>query len=62
MRVVVNPDLCVGNGLCEVVAPALFEVGDDGVARVLSPEIADSAIDLAERAVIACPARALRVE
>ncbi|MCM6772553.1 ferredoxin [Nocardia sp. CDC159] len=60
MRVVVNRELCVGHGLCEAAAPELFEVGDDGIARVLRPGVPDESA--AATAVADCPARALRIE
>jgi ferredoxin len=28
MRVIVDPDLCEGNGVCEHIAPEMFRVGD----------------------------------
>jgi ferredoxin len=35
MRVEVDRDVCVGSGTCELLAPEVFEVGDDGVVRLL---------------------------
>jgi len=57
-RVVVDPERCVGSGTCEALAPAVFEVGDDGITHVLR---APGAADLAEvrEAVGACPTQAL---
>jgi ferredoxin len=58
-RIEVDRDRCLGTGTCEALAPDLFEVGDDGIVRVLRP--LDGADDraLAEDAVSACPTRAL---
>ena len=34
-RVKVDPELCMGSGTCLAVAPALFEMGENGAARPL---------------------------
>ena len=58
-RVEVDRDRCVGSGACEVLAPDVFEVDDDGVLIVRRPEPEDGdAADVAD-AVRACPTRAL---
>ncbi|MBX5488825.1 Ferredoxin [Mycolicibacterium hassiacum DSM 44199] len=62
MKVRVNTDRCVGNGVCEALAPDLFTVTDDGQARVLADEIPDAQRESAMQAVQGCPARALAAE
>ena len=34
MRVWIDQDLCTGDGICVEIAPALFEMDDDGLAYV----------------------------
>ena len=34
MRVWIDQDLCTGDGLCAEIAPAVFEMYDDGMAYV----------------------------
>ena len=34
MRVWIDQDLCTGDGLCEEICPAIFELHDDGLAYV----------------------------
>ena len=58
-RVVVDRELCVGSGSCEMLAPAVFEVDDDGVLVVLLPQPADDDVPAVRDAVQACPTRAL---
>jgi ferredoxin len=58
-RVVVDRDRCVGSGSCEALAPAVFEVDDDGVLALLRPEPADDELADVRDAVQACPTRAL---
>jgi ferredoxin len=58
-KVVVDATRCVGSGNCEYWAPALFEVGDDGVAHVVGDPAAH-----AEEAALAgahCPTQAISV-
>ncbi len=55
-RVRVDRSRCLGTGGCEAVAPEVFEVGDDGVVRVLVDEADDEAV---RDAVHACPTMAL---
>jgi ferredoxin len=58
-RVVVDRDRCVGSGSCEALAPAVFEVDDDGVLTLLRPEPADEELSEVRDAVQACPTQAL---
>ncbi|TDL11698.1 ferredoxin [Mycolicibacterium obuense] len=59
MALRVDTTKCSGIGLCEATAPAVFEVGDDGQARVLEgePDAADRSA--AREAVDNCPTGAL---
>ena len=59
MRAEVDHTKCAGIGMCELTAPGIFEVGDDGQAHVVTEEIADSDRSLAEEAISVCPASAL---
>jgi ferredoxin len=56
-RVEVDRELCISSGVCEHVAPAVFELDDDGVLQVLQPEPADPAA--VGEAVRGCPSGAL---
>jgi ferredoxin len=58
-RVEVDRDRCISSGVCEHVAPAVFELDDDGVLQVLQPEPAD--LVAAAQAVRECPSGALRL-
>jgi ferredoxin len=61
MRVVVDPALCEGNGVCAQVAPEIFALGDDDKARVLVEHPSGARRAEAETAVRRCPRRAIRV-
>jgi ferredoxin len=38
-RVRVDRGICQGYGQCNALLPALFEIDDDGTARVLAPAV-----------------------
>ena len=59
MRVGVDRDRCVGSGTCELLAPDLFAVGDDGVVALLHPEPSDDDEAAVRDAVDQCPTGAL---
>jgi ferredoxin len=62
MRVIVDPVLCEGNGVCAEVAPEIFEVGDDDRARVLVERPGEARRAQVETAVRRCPRRAIRLQ
>jgi ferredoxin len=59
-RLRVDRSRCLGTGGCEAVAPDVFEVGDDGVVRVLLEDV-DGDDDAVRDAVDACPTMALEL-
>lgn len=60
VKVTIDSELCTGCGLCESIAPAVFQVGDDGLAHVLSPDGGEEAAS--REAAEACPVGAIAVE
>ncbi len=62
MRVELDADKCIGSGNCEMIAPDVFEVGDDMVCRILVAEPGPDLAEDAELGVESCPTRALRLE
>ena len=61
MRVVVDPNLCEGNAVCSAVAPRVFVVGDDDLARVLIERPDEALRAKVEEAVRRCPRQALKL-
>ena len=59
MRVRADLDRCIGSGNCELLAPDVFEVGEDGVARVLRSQPGQADEDAVRDAVAQCPTGAL---
>jgi ferredoxin len=61
MRVRVDRDLCESNGVCERVAPEVFEVGDDD-RLIVKQECPPAALRArVEAAVRRCPKQALSI-
>jgi ferredoxin len=62
MKVGVDTTKCSGIGLCEVAAPTVFEIGDDGQSRAINPEPSEDERAAVEQAVGECPTGALSIE
>ena len=62
MRVVVDLDLCEGNAVCSAVAPEVFVVGEDDLARVKVDQVPETLRAKVETAVRRCPRQALSLK
>lgn len=62
MKIVADKHTCEGLGMCEAMAPDLFEVGEDGYVDVLDAEPGEDLRAHVKAAVAACPVSALRLE
>jgi ferredoxin len=62
MKVTVDFTKCTGLGICESMAPNIFEVDDDGKLVVLKDDVTDDELQSVEEAVAGCPTEALRIE
>ncbi|HEY6495702.1 MAG TPA: ferredoxin [Trebonia sp.] len=58
-RVRVDPGICQGYGQCNSLLPTLFEIDDDGTARVLAPEVPTELLGEAAAAADRCPTGAI---
>lgn len=59
-QVSVDEDVCIGSGTCVGIAPAVFQLSDEGFAQVIDPNGAELP-DL-HRAEDSCPVAAISVE
>jgi ferredoxin len=62
MKIVLDHTRCTGLGVCESLAPDVFEVNDDGELIVKQDTVSGSRADDVEAAVAGCPTEALRLE
>lgn len=62
MKAFVDPDLCLGCGICETVAPDVFQLGPDAIARVLLEEIPANLQAATREAMDQCPEQAISIE
>ena len=56
-RVVIDPKVCSGTSNCVEDAPSAFEVGDDGLARVIDTSDPEALL----RGARACPVEAIHL-
>ncbi len=61
MRIVVDPDLCTGQAVCESMAASLIRVNDDGLAEPLVSVVPADQVNAARDVVACCPNRALEL-
>lgn len=61
MRVSIDEMLCEGHALCMGIAPDIFEVGDDDMARVLIAEPDESRHEAVRNAERSCPKQAILI-
>ncbi|TDZ93229.1 ferredoxin [Mycobacteroides salmoniphilum] len=52
---------CEGIGICEMLAPGMFEVGDDNQAHVVTDAHDEGDLDMAHEALSNCPRAAISV-
>ncbi|HIT90737.1 MAG TPA: ferredoxin [Candidatus Merdenecus merdavium] len=61
MKAFVDPDLCIGCGLCPDVCGEVFEMGDDGLAHAIA-EVSEENEGDAVEARDGCPVSAISLE
>lgn len=62
MKINVDWDRCTGMGMCESLAPDVFEVDDDGSLILHAEEVPEGMESDVREAVAACPTEALSLE
>lgn len=54
----VEKELCIGCGACASIEPNIFEIDDDGLAKVINEEINEDV----QMAIDSCPTGAIKTE
>ncbi|SNR49771.1 ferredoxin [Haloechinothrix alba] len=62
MKIHIDEDKCTGHGVCEAIREDVFEVGDDGVAHLITEELTENIREDLQDACDQCPTQALRLE
>jgi ferredoxin len=62
MKITVDRDRCVGSAYCLRIAPATFNVGDDGIAVVLDADVTGAQAAAAREAEADCPSMAISID
>lgn len=62
MRVRVDDDVCAAFGVCVIICPDVFEIGDGGYSEVRVDEVPADLQDLVRQAADECPSRAISIE
>jgi ferredoxin len=62
MKVVVDRSRCSSIGMCEAIAPDLFEIGPDGALHILQDDVPESRRADVEQACEDCPTQALSIQ
>lgn len=60
-KIIIDPELCIGCGSCEAIAPDYFQLDDDGKAKAIK-EYSDDEKDIIKEAINTCPAGAISIE
>ncbi|HET8939133.1 MAG TPA: ferredoxin [Polyangiales bacterium] len=62
MRLRIDDERCKGHGVCCGLCPEVFELTDDGYARVLIDDVPAELQDVVETAATQCPEGAISIE
>ncbi len=62
MKISIDLNRCAGHGICEGIAEDIFEVVDEGHARLLEESPGEDRRAEVDQAISECPTRALSVE
>lgn len=62
MKIRIDQAKCTGHGVCEGLAPDVFEIRADGLAYLLKEDVEEDQRDIFEDACDQCPVEALWIE
>lgn len=60
MRIELVADQCEANGVCEGIAPEVFDLGERDEVEITQPDVPPELRSAVEEAVAKCPKAALR--
>ncbi|WP_419840982.1 ferredoxin [Candidatus Poriferisodalis sp.] len=62
MKITIDVDKCIGSGSCEMIAPGVFEVGDDGLVNLLDDRPGAEHHGAVRTAAASCPTQVIAVD
>ena len=62
MKAKINQNACIGCGSCAAICPEVFEIDDEGIAKVTVERINENQLNDATEASENCPTSAIEIE
>ncbi len=62
MKAKINKNACIGCGSCAAICPEVFEIDDEGIAKVTVESINENQLNDATEASENCPTSAIEIE
>ncbi len=62
MKVKINKNACIGCGSCAAICPEVFEIDDEGIAKVTVEKVEENQLNDATEASENCPTSAIEIE
>ena len=62
MKITIDVDKCIGSGSCEMIAPGIFEVGNDGLVQLLTDSPSAEHHSAVRTAAASCPTQVIAVD
>ncbi|PNR94830.1 ferredoxin [Petrotoga sp. 9PWA.NaAc.5.4] len=59
MKIIIDKEACIGDGICESLCPDVFQMSDDGKAEVIDEQ---SDAPCVQDSIDACPTQAISIE
>ncbi|MCY3609614.1 MAG: ferredoxin [Acidimicrobiaceae bacterium] len=62
VKITIDVDKCIGSGSCEMIAPGIFEVGNDGLVQLLEDSPSAEHHGAVRTAAASCPTQVIAVD
>lgn len=59
MKIIIDKEACIGDGICVSLCPDVFRMADDGKAEVIDEQSNEPCV---QDAIDACPTEAISIE
>jgi ferredoxin len=59
VKIIIDKEACIGDGICESLCPDVFQMADDGKAEVIDEQSNEPCV---QDAIDACPTEAISTE